>query len=70
MLVSYAAEPVGSDAHGNSESRGGFGGDAEPDSSSRPLCHELRRNLLVAGFSLGLSVAVAVGLSLLMTLLG
>lgn len=67
MQVSYAAEPAGSDAAG---SHGGIGVDGEVLPGSGPLRHELRTSLAVAGFSLGLSVAVAVGLSLLMTLLG
>jgi hypothetical protein len=56
MQSSHAAEPAGRDADGVAD--------------AGPLRHELRTNLTVAGFSLGLSVAVAVGLSLLMTLLG
>lgn len=71
MQVSYAAEPATPDVDGT-HGRTGVGGG--PDGAGAPvsglLRHELRTNLAVAGFSLGLSVAVAVGLALLMTLLG
>ncbi len=69
MQVSYAAEPVGSAADGSYDGRIGIGAAASAV-GRRPLRHELRMNLVVVAFSLGLSVAVAVGLSLLMTLLG
>jgi hypothetical protein len=61
MQVSYAAEPP---------ARATRDVDTAVDPGTGPLRHQVRANLVVAGFSLGLSVAVAVGLALLMTLLG
>ena len=69
MQVSYAAEPAAPDIDG-SHDRTGVGIDGAVVPASGSLRHELRTNLAVAGFSLGISVAVAVGLALLMTLLG
>lgn len=63
MQVSYAAEPAAPKVDGSLERMGAV-------APVGPLRHELRTNLAVAGFSLGLSVVVAVGLALLMTLLG
>ena len=65
MQISYAAESAARDLDGSDV---GIDGEAVPGSG--PLRHELRTNLAVVGFSLGLCVVVAVGLSLLMTLLG
>jgi hypothetical protein len=66
MQVSYAAEPGGGAADSGNAADPGIRALAD----AGPLRHELRTNLVVALFTLGLSVAVAVGLSLLMTLLG
>jgi hypothetical protein len=67
MQLSSAAEPADGDVDGDVRV-----GDVDVAAVSAPgaLRNEVRANLLVAGFSVGLSVAVAVGLSLLMTLLG
>lgn len=67
MHVSYAVEPAARDADDNHDRAGADGSDTPVIG---PLRHELRTNLGVACFSLGLSTAVAVGLALLMTLLG
>ncbi len=63
MQISHAAEPAAQVADNSSDG-------TDVGVVPAPLRHELRTNLAVAGFSLGLSVAVAVGLALLMTLLG
>lgn len=68
MQVSYAAEPSGGAAKSGNAPDPATGTRALADAG--PLRHELRTNVVVAVFTLGLSVAVAVGLSLLMTLLG
>lgn len=61
MQVSHAADPSVSDDVPSLDGSGVPAGQ---------LRQELRANLAVAGFSLGLSVVVAVGLALLMTMLG
>lgn len=61
MQVSHAADPTVPDVVPSLDGGGVPAGQ---------LRQELRANLAVAVFSLGLSVVVAVGLSLLMTMLG
>jgi hypothetical protein len=70
--VAVAAQPDGGGTSDAVQANGAVGtGTGAVDAAGQPrLRHELRNNLAVAGFSLGLSVLVAVGLSLLMTLLG
>ena len=71
MQVQFAAEPPAGgvdDTVRPLHPEAGAGAALAPGSAALP--HELRMNLVLVGFSLGVSVAVAVGLSLLMTLLG
>ncbi len=68
--VTVTAQPDGGGTSDPVRANGAVGTGAVDVAGQPRLRHELRNNLAVAGFSLGLSVLVAVGLSLLMTLLG
>lgn len=71
MQVEFAAEPpAGFVDHTVGPPHPEAVASAAVTPGSAALPHELRTNLVLVGFSLGVSVAVAVGLSLLMTLLG